>query len=472
MSARWGSSIRAARRDESLTREALRDLVAERLHLLPPFRWRLAEVPFGLDHPYWFDDPDFDLDFHIREIALPAPGDERLLAEQVARLVARPLDRARPLWEMYLIHGLEDGRVAVLIKMHHAAVDGVSGAEVLGVLLDPSPEGRDVPAPAPSSTPVRMPGRPEMLGRGVAALPMQPLRGLRSLPRALPHLDLLPPGAPLPGVAELAAFSRRAVRAVPRTSDADEVEVRRLKAPITPFNQRVGPHRRVALSRQSLADVKSIKDHFGVTVNDVVIAICAGALRSWLDARGELPDEPLLAMVPVSVRTPEQRGTFGNRAAVMITPIPTHLSDPRSAFAPRTRRCVRPSNATRPCPTSIVQDASQLIPPASSRVPRASAQAHRATTSQATVNTVISNVPGSPVPLYLGGARMETLYPVTAVPARHRDQLTVMSYCGELTFGIVTDRDLIDDPWPFTELHTRTRRAARARYRTTVPRRR
>ena len=121
--------------------------MAGRIHLLPPFRWRLVEVPFGLDHPYWFDDPDFDLDFHIRELALPAPGDQRMLAEQVARIVARPLDRARPLWELYLIHGVADERVAVLTKIHHAAVDGMSGAEILSVLLDTEPEGRTVDAP-------------------------------------------------------------------------------------------------------------------------------------------------------------------------------------------------------------------------------------------------------------------------------------------------------------------------------------
>ena len=122
----------------------VRSLIAERIHLLPPFRWRLMTVPFGLDHPYWVEDDAFDLEFHVRELALPAPGDDRQLGDQVARLVALPLDRARPLWELYVIHGLRDGRVALLTKMHHAAVDGMSGAEILSVLLDPSPEGRDV----------------------------------------------------------------------------------------------------------------------------------------------------------------------------------------------------------------------------------------------------------------------------------------------------------------------------------------
>ena len=155
----------------------MRALVAERLHLLPPFRWRLATVPFGLDHPYWVDDTSFDLDYHVRELALPAPGDDRRLAEQVERIVSRPLDRAHPLWELYVIHGLADGRVALLTKMHHAAVDGMSGAEILSVLLDPAPEGREIaPAPRCNVRFAHMPTAPEMLARGVAGLPRQPFR--------------------------------------------------------------------------------------------------------------------------------------------------------------------------------------------------------------------------------------------------------------------------------------------------------
>src|SRR5215212_5737628 len=150
-----------------LTIEDLCRMLSERLHLLPPFRWRLVNVPFGLDLPYWVEDPDFDLDFHIRESAIPPPGDDRKLAETVARIFARPLDRTRPLWELYLIHGLPEGRIGMLTKIHHAAVDGVSGAEILGLLLDPSPEGREVPPPDEDQPTERVPGQLEMLGRGL-----------------------------------------------------------------------------------------------------------------------------------------------------------------------------------------------------------------------------------------------------------------------------------------------------------------
>jgi diacylglycerol O-acyltransferase / wax synthase len=433
-----------------LTLEAVREVVASRLHLLPPMRWRLAEVPLGIDYPYWVDDVGFDLDFHIRELALPAPGDDAMLAEQAARIVSRPLDRARPLWELYLIHGLRDGRMAVLTKFHHAAVDGMSGGEVLGILLDATPEPADLPAPA-SKPGERMPGQLEMLARGLRGLPRQQLRTMRALPRVLPHLDEVATIRSLPGVPTLAGVSRRIARARPRKRDGGVLEGRRLRAPRTVFNQPISPHRRVAFSQQSLADVKRIKDHFGVTVNDVVVAICAGALRSWLLERGELPADPLVAMVPVSVRTPEQLGTFGNRVSTMITAIPTDEADPELRVQ-RAHEAMRSAKERhKAVPATVLQDANQVIPPA------LFARAARVTTlvaarsSEAPVNTVISNVPGSPTPLYFAGARLEALYPVSAILDGIGLNITVMSYCGGMNFGIVADRDLVDDPWSLAD---------------------
>jgi WS/DGAT/MGAT family acyltransferase len=211
--------------DRPLTRAAVRDLVAARLHLLAPLRWRLAEVPFDLDYPYWVDDPSFDLDIHVRELALPAPGDDAMLAEQVAWIVSRPLDRSRPLWEIYVIHGLEGGRAGLLIKLHHAAIDGASGAEIMGVLFDRSPDGRDLPV-APVARPApAMPSRAAMLVRGLGGVPKQPLRALNGLRRALPHLHTVP------------------------TIGA--------RAPRTSLNGRISAHRRTAFARLSLDDVKT-----------------------------------------------------------------------------------------------------------------------------------------------------------------------------------------------------------------------
>src|SRR3954452_20667479 len=182
----------------SLEIDDICELMSERLSLLPPLRWRLTEVPLGLDYPYWIEDPDFDLDYHVRELALASPGTDEQLAEQGARIMSRPLDRARPLWELYVIDGLESGHTAALTKIHHAVIDGMSGAEVVGLLLALEPGGRELP-PAPAARePDRRPGDAEMLARGLLGLPRYPVRALRSLPRAIPNLEETPFGT-LPG---------------------------------------------------------------------------------------------------------------------------------------------------------------------------------------------------------------------------------------------------------------------------------
>ena len=232
--------------------EDLCRLTADRLHLLPPFRWRLTQVPFGIDLPYWIDDPDFDLDFHIRESAVPPPGTDKQLAETVARLFARPLDRSRPLWELYLIHGLEGGRVALLTKVHHSVVDGVSGNEILSVLLDPSPEGREI-EPPPEDLPVdRAPGELEMLGRGLLGVPRQPLRALRSMPKAVPALTDLPGANAFPGVPTLARGMARVRQLAGAPGDEGVLEVASAVPPRTSFNGPISAHRRFAFGSVSL----------------------------------------------------------------------------------------------------------------------------------------------------------------------------------------------------------------------------
>src|SRR5436305_8185835 len=211
-------------------------LLGERIHLLPPFRWRLKQVPFGLDHPFWIEDPDFDLDFHIRDSAVPPPGNDRQIAETVARIFARPLDRSRPLWELYLIHGLEGGRVALLTKVHHSVVDGVSGNEILTALLDPSPEGRELPPREERAVPPRLPGELEMLARGLVGLPVQPLRVLRSLPTALPNLTDIPGANAFPAVPTLSRGLSRLRRLLGVEKDEGILEVTSARPPRTCFN--------------------------------------------------------------------------------------------------------------------------------------------------------------------------------------------------------------------------------------------
>lgn len=432
-------------RGGALTLEAVRALVAERIGQLAPFRWRLAPVPFNLDHPYWFEDPNFDLDFHIRELALPAPGDDQQLAEQVARLHARPLDRARPLWELYLIHGLAGGRVAVMTKVHHAAVDGVSGGELLSVLLDPHPEGRDV-VPDEAHPGEAVPGQFELLVRGLLGMAGQPLRALRAAPRALPHLDQVPTIRLIPGVGLLATASARITRA--RRGDGGLLERTALRAPRTRLNRRIGPHRQFAFTSLPLADVKAIKNLLDVTVNDIVLALSAGALRRWLAASGDLPAQPLLAMVPVSVRTPEHAGTFGNRVSAMIVALPTDEPDARQRVSRVSDVMRAAKDRHRATPATLMQDANHFIPPALlARASRVVGQLAVRDPLAPPVNVVISNVPGSPAPLFLAGARLEAQYPVSLIMDGVGLNITVLSYRERLDIGVVGDRDLVPDAW-------------------------
>src|SRR3954469_12729011 len=298
-------------------------LLRERLPLLPPLRWRLAEVPLGLDYPYWVDEADLDLGYHVRELGLAAPGTDAQLAEQVARIVSRPLDRARPLWELYVIEGLQSGNVAVLTKIHHALIDGLSGAEIMALLLDLTPEGRELPATddALADAP---PSGLQMLGLGLLGVPRYPLRMLRALPKAIPNLEDTPfaifPGAGT--VSRLAGLVRR-----------DGVQRPGLTAPKTIFSGRISPHRRFVFGQLSLDEVKAAKNKHGTTVNDVVVSVCAGAVRRWLLKHDDLPEVPLVAQVPVSVRTGEQFGTYGNRILLMGAPLYTDIADPVERLA-------------------------------------------------------------------------------------------------------------------------------------------
>jgi diacylglycerol O-acyltransferase / wax synthase len=420
--------------------------IGERLHLLPPFRWKLVEVPFGLDLPYWVEDPDFDIDFHIRDSAVPPPGDDRQLAETVARIFARPLDRSRPLWELYLLHGIKGDRVGVLTKVHHSVVDGVSGNEILTMLLDQSPEGRELPPRGDDEIGERVPGDLEMLGRGLLGIPRWPLRAARSVPSAVPNLLDLPGANAFPGVPTIKR-GLTGVKSLLGREDPSMLEVTSARPPRTSFNGPVSPHRRFSFGSVSLDSVKAIKNELGITVNDVVVALCATALREWLLDRDELPEDPLVAMVPVSVRGEEERGTFGNRISMMVVPIPTNEPDPRARVM-RTHELLRGAKERHSAlPANLLTDATSFIPPA------VIARAARTTVdvlgrTRPPINLVISNVPGPREPLYNSGARLEAYFPVSVVTDGVGMNITVMSYRDHMDFGIVVDREQVDDAWP------------------------
>ncbi len=426
--------------------EDLQRLVAERLPLLPPLRWRLAPVPFGLDYPYWIDDPDFDLEYHVRELAIPPPPTDAKLAEQVARIVARPLDRARPLWELYLIHGLAGGKLGMLTKIHHAVIDGLSGAEIMGVLFDLDPAGREPPE-ADGVRGDREPSDVEMLARGLAGVPRYPLRALRSLPAALPNLDETP-FAGLPGTAAVARLSERVGRLVRRGGDGSELERLELKAPRTSFNGRISPHRRIAFGQLSLDEVKAVKNAFGYTVNDVIVSICAGAVRRWLIAHTELPPDPLVAQIPVSVRSGEELGTYGNRIMLMSAPLFTNEHDPVRRLHRTHEALLSMKERHNAMPARLLQDANHFIPPAVfARAARATFALSTSGRGRPRWNLVISNVPGPQIPLYCAGAQLVANYPISVITDGMGLNITVMSYCGHLDFGIVADRDQMPDVW-------------------------
>ncbi len=415
---------------EDYTLERLTRLIERRLHLIPPFRRRLVEVPLGLDQPYWIEDPDFDIEYHVRELALAGPGDDRQLADQAARLHARALDRRRPLWELYLIHGLEGGRKAVYTKVHHAAIDGVSGNDILGAVLDLTAEGREEDD-TPEWACEREPGSVEMLARSAVSLAGHPLRAARlsyELAKSVPALRL--------------PFVDKLMR---RESSELILGPTGLRAPGTPFNKSVSPHRRWAFVSLPFAEVKAVKDAHGCTVNDVVMALSSGALRRWLLDHNALPDAPLVAGVPVSVRTESQQGQGGNRVSSMLAPIPTNLADPLE----RLQACHQSMRAAKEqhgaLPADMLADVAQFAMPALAGQAARLAARLRLVERVNPFNLIISNVPGPNVPLFYAGARLLSYYPLSAIADGQGLNVTVMSYGGQLHFGLIADRDLVSD---------------------------
>jgi diacylglycerol O-acyltransferase len=429
--------------DVPSTLEDVKALIMERIHLLPPYRRRLVEVPFGLDHPYWIEDPDFDLDFHVRAIGLPQPGDKRQLAEQVSRIVARPLDRSRPLWELYLIDGLEGGYVAQLTKIHHCAIDGVSGAEILVTLMDLTPQRRVVDPPRRPWRADPHPTQVEMLARGVWSVMGTPRKSVRLARRAVRHLPDLARSlgfGDLPGTSIINRVLGR--KPDPMLSEATT------PAPRTSFNDAITPHRRFAFGSVSLAEVKEVKNQFGVTVNDVVMGLCAGALRRYLEERRELPAEPLIAMVPVSVRSEDQEGTFGNQVSAMSASLHTHVADPLQRLE-RIHQSMRIAKEQhKALPADLMQDFAQFAPPAvAARAARVIARATVANLVDPPFNVVISNVPGPQFPIYGIGSKLVANFPVSPINDGVGLNITVQSYNGSLDFGIVACRELMPDVW-------------------------
>ncbi len=417
-----------------LTLARLTEVMAERLPLVPVLRRKLLNVPLGLDQPYWVDDPDFDIEYHVREVALPRPGSDAQLTEQISRLHARPLDRSRPLWEIYLITGLARKRAAVYTKIHHAAIDGASGAELLTVLLDLQASGRELP-PVRPFRPESPPNLSELTIRALLRLAWRPVQTVRITNEVVKVLPTLTPvmSTVIGGMLGL------------NRGDGGIISTALGRAPSTPFNKSITPHRRFAFRSVDLATVKTIKNAFGVSVNDVVMAMCAGALRRWLADHDALPVQPLVAMIPVSVRDPGSKGALGNRVSAMLAMLPTNVNEPdmRVQIVHSVTKIAKAQQAA--IPQGLVDQISDFAPPAltarAARVMFASGLLHRVPP----FNVTISNVPGPNVPVYLCGARLIAHYPVSVVTDGQGLNITLVGYLGQLHFGLVACRELVPD---------------------------
>jgi len=432
---------------------AWRAQIERRLHLLEPLRRRLRTVPFSLDHPFWIEDPDFDLDFHVRHNALPPPGADEQLAELTARIIGRPLDRSRPLWESYVIEGLPEDRFAILTKLHHATIDGASGAELLTMMLDSNPEGDYIEPPTTAWHGDRVPSDGEMIARASMSLARKPGRALLLTARTTRELGKATRNPALVDAANQARASLRGpVGALlnvgrPRTPEGEQLgSAPSLTAPKTPFNATITSHRRFAFRSVPLDAIKAIKSSLGATVNDVVMAACAGGLRSWLDRHNALPDGPLVAMVPVSIRTGAETEKWTNRVSAIFASLPTDEADPVERVSRVHDAMADAKRLFDAVPAGALTDFAQFPPPA------VFAQAMRTATRLSgrfgtPVNLVISNVPGPREPLYTAGAKLLHYYPVSTIVDGQGLNITVQSYLNTDDFGLVSCRELVPDLW-------------------------
>jgi WS/DGAT/MGAT family acyltransferase len=417
--------------DGGVDLDTVKAVYGKRLHLAPPFRRRLAEVPFGLHHPLWIEDPDFDIDHHIRSTALPSPGTKEQLATLVGRLSAIPLDRTRPLWEVWVIEGLDDGNVAVLSKVHHAAIDGASGNEMTVALLDLTPEIAEHEPPE-EWVPDRVPSDVELLGYAASSLARQPIRVAKALGKT--------------------AGGALAVRRRNREHPNLEPPPSPFAAPRTSFNTAITPLRSFAFTSVSLPTVKAVKNATGATVNDVVLCLCAGALRSYLDAHDEHPDAPLVAMVPVSVRSEDEKDTLGNRVSSTFASLATDIDDPVKRLEVIHECMSEVKEQQKALGADVLGDWAEFAAPAlAGRAARLYSRTRMADRHRPLFNVTISNIPGPPFPLYSIGARMVANFPVGPIMDGGGLNITVMSYLDQLDFGLQACPDVLPNLWSLAD---------------------
>ncbi|HEY7948344.1 MAG TPA: wax ester/triacylglycerol synthase family O-acyltransferase [Acidimicrobiales bacterium] len=413
----------------ALSFERVRQVVSGRLHLVPPLRRRAVAVPFGLHHPVWVEDPDFDLDYHLRRASLPAPGGPNELSAYVAEVAGRPLDLERPLWEMHVVEGLESGHFAIVVKLHHAAIDGASGAEVLAAFFDLGPESRAVEEPATPWQPEDVPTERDLVTGALSSLTRQPERAASALRQT---------------VSAVRGLSERNRRL--REEDGIDPPPAPFRAPRTSLNGAISAHRRFAFLDAPLDDIQTVRRVFGGTVNDVVLACVAAALRRLLAERGEVLDDPLVAMVPMSTRSPADAGVLGNKVHAMLVSLATTVADPAERLGVIASGTRLAKEQARVLSEDLLRQWAQLAVPAlSSRLARLAANLRLFDHVPALFNVLVSNIPGPDVPLWCAGAKLVALYPVGPLADGVGLNITVISYTGSLYVGIVGCRELVPE---------------------------
>ncbi len=401
----------------------VREHIRNRLRFVPRYRQKLAHPPLETGRPLWIDDPNFNLEYHLRHSALPSPGTEEQLWRLAARIHSQALDRSKPLWECWFIEGLEGNRFALIFKTHHALVDGVSGVDLATVLFDltpvPPPPDPDLPAWQPRPEPTNA----EMMAAGVAGLARTAFDAAGKAIGAATN-----PGAALDAVREAAEGIGEIVWAGLNP------------APDTPLNVPIGPHRRYAIVRNQLEDFRYVKGILGGTVNDVVLAVVSGALGRWLRSRGVRTEGlELRALVPVSIRSTEQRHQLGNQIVLMRGPLPVYIKDPvaRLRFVREAMDGLKESKQA--VGAKVLADVQQLAPPT------VLAQASRIQFSTRLFNLITTNVPGPQFPLYVLGRELLDLFPIAFLPKSHSLAIAIMSYNGGVNFGLLGDYDALPD---------------------------
>jgi len=400
------------------THEQFRDHIGSRLHLVPRFRQKLRFVPLDQGRPVWVDDPYLNLDYHVRQTALPAPGSDEQLRNLAARIFSQQLDRSKPLWELWLVEGLHDGRFAVIGKSHHALVDGISGVDITTVLFDLDREPEDPPSPPPPWL-----ARPEPTD---LHLLQEALRERLTSPREIVR-----------GVRHVLRGPRKVLQGVGATT---RMVGAGLSAPSSVFNVEIGPHRRFSMTQADLEALKRVKDAHGGTVNDVILSIVAGGIGRYLRARGhETEGVELRALVPVSVRAADERGALGNRITAMMAPLPIGIEDPVERLRVVTAEMGDLKSSGQAVGAEILTKLTDFAPTT------IASQAARLQPAQRFFNLVVTNVPGPQFPLYILGRQMESIFPMVPLASKQALCVGIMSYNGQVNFGLIGDYDAMAD---------------------------